>query len=79
MQAIITSVSNPKWADSAHTAIDCEITTSQFGAELLPFTASPHDVEPHGQQIYADALAGKYGPIAAYVPPATEPTNQGGV
>jgi hypothetical protein len=69
MQAILTSVANPRWANSKHTIIDCEITTSQLGDEVLPFTADPNDVEAHGRAIYADLVAGKYGPIAEYVPP----------
>ena len=72
MQAILTSVANPRWANADHTLIDCEITTSQFGDEVLPFTADPNDVEAHGRAIYADLVAGKYGPIAEYVPPPVE-------
>jgi hypothetical protein len=68
MQSTLTSVTNPRWADEAHTMIDCEITTSQFGDEVLPFTASVNDPEPHGRGIYADVVAGVYGPIADYVP-----------
>ena len=67
MQAILTSLSNPQWIDENHSAIYCEITTSQFGDEVLPFTAAPHDVEAHGRAIFADLVAGKYGPIAEYV------------
>ena len=69
MQANLTSLSNPRWVNAEHTLIDCEITTSQFGEEVLPFTASPTDTEPHGRAIFADIVAGKYGPIAEYVPP----------
>jgi len=69
MQAILTSVSNPRWSNAEHTTIDCEITTSQFGAEILPFTASQNDVEAHGRAIFADIVAGKYGPVAEYVAP----------
>lgn len=69
MQSILTSVSNPQWANAEHTAINCEITTSQFGDEVLPFTASQNDVESHGRAIFADIVAGKYGPIAEYVAP----------
>jgi hypothetical protein len=73
MQAILTSVSNPRWVDEAHTMIDCEITTSQLGDEVLPFTASPNDPEAHGRAIFADLVAGKYGQIAEYIaPPETE-------
>ena len=67
MQATLTSVSNPRWENAEKTAIGCEITTSQFGAEILPFTASQNDVEAHGRAIFADLVAGKYGPVADYV------------
>lgn len=74
MQAQLTSVKNPKWANEEHTQIDCEITTSQFGDEILPFTADQNDCEAHGRGIFADIVAGKYGEIAAYVPPPPPPT-----
>ena len=73
MEATLTSLSNPVWADAEHTMIDCVITTSQFGDEQLPFTASPTDVEPHGRALYADIVAGKYGAIGEYVPPPPPP------
>jgi hypothetical protein len=69
MQALLTSVSNPRWANAEQTVIDCEITTSQFGDEVLPFTASPNDTEAHGRTIFADLVAGKYGPITERVAP----------
>lgn len=69
MNSELTSLASPCWTNAEHTLIDCEITTSQFGDEVLPFTASPNDVEPHGRAIFADIVAGKYGPIAEYVPP----------
>jgi hypothetical protein len=69
MQAILTSVANPRWSNAEHTMIDCEITTSQFGAEVLPFTANQNDVEAHGRAIFQDLVDGKYGPVAEYVPP----------
>ena len=79
MQALLTSVSNPRWADAEHTMIDCTITTSQLGDVVLPFTASPTDIEAHGRAIFADLVAGVYGPIAEYVaPPEPEqPTVEG--
>jgi hypothetical protein len=70
MKTILTSISNPVWVDADHTIIDCLITTSQLGDEQLPFTASPDDVEAHGRAIFADLVAGKYGAIGEYVPPA---------
>jgi len=76
MQAILTSLVNPRWANAEQTLIDCEITTSQFGDEVLPFTADQNDVAVHGRAIFADLVAGKYGAIAEYVPPlpVEEPT-----
>jgi hypothetical protein len=69
MHATLTSLVNPRWANPDHTMIDCGITTSQFGDEILPFTASPADPEPHGRKIFEDLVAGQYGPIAEYVAP----------
>ena len=69
MQANLTSLSNPRWVNTEQTRIDCEITTSQFGDEVLPFTAYKFDVEAHGRGIFADIVAGTYGPIAEYVAP----------
>jgi len=69
MQAILTSLTNPVWANAEHTKIDCLITTSQFGAEVLPFTADQNDVEAHGRAIFADIVAGAYGAISEYIAP----------
>lgn len=78
MQAVLTSVSSPVWANEEHTLIDCVITVSQFGDEQLPFTADPNDTAQHGRAIFADLVAGVYGPIAEYVAPppvtATQPS-----
>jgi hypothetical protein len=71
MQAILTSLSNPRWANVEQTMIDCEITTSQFGDEVLPFTANQNDIAAHGRAMFADLIAGKYGPIAEYIAPPT--------
>jgi hypothetical protein len=72
MQSTLQTVSNPRWANAEQTAIDCEITTSQFGDEVLPFTASPNDVEPHGRAIFASIIAGDYGPIEEYIDPSKQ-------
>jgi hypothetical protein len=73
MQSTLTSVTNPVWSNAEQTTIDCNITTSQFGSEVLPFTASPEDTEAHGRAIFADLVAGVYGPIAEYVAPPALP------
>lgn len=82
MQATLTSLTNPVWSNVEHTTIDCLITTSQFGAEVLPFTADQNDVEAHGRAIFADIVAGAYGAIGEYVVPPepvqpTQPTTTG--
>lgn len=66
MQASLTSLINPKWANAEHTLIDCIITTSQYGDELLPFTANPLDVENHGKAIFEQLIKGNFGMIAEY-------------
>lgn len=76
MQSTLTSLTSPVWANAEHTAIDCLITTSQFGAEVLPFTADQNDVEPHGRAIFADIVAGAYGAIGEYVAPPNPEENQ---
>lgn len=63
----IISAANLKWADAAQTAIEMVVTFDTFGA--VPFTASANDSEPHGVALFNDAVAGVYGPIAAYVAP----------
>lgn len=76
MQATLTSLTNPVWSNAGHTTIDCNITTSQFGLEVLPFTADQNDVEPHGRAIFADIVAGVYGAIGEYVAPPSPEENQ---
>lgn len=73
MQITVTSVSNPVWANAEQTLINCDITVEQYPGEVLPFTASPEDTAEHGKQIYANAVAGQYGPVGAYVPPPPPP------
>lgn len=72
MQATLTSLLTPRWADAEQTMINCEITTSQFGDEILPFTASANDVEAHGRALFAQLVAGEFGPIAEYVQTAID-------
>jgi hypothetical protein len=65
----ITSVTAPQWGDLEHTFINCVVTTDNTGTEQLPFTASPNDIEPSGQQVFQDCVNGVYGAIAPYTPP----------
>ena len=72
MKVKITSVANPVWADEEKTLIDCQITISEFGSEVMPFTATANDVEEHGRVLFAELVNGKYGVIANYIPPSNE-------
>ena len=63
----IKNVRNPQWANAEHTKINVALETDVFGE--IPFSASPDDVEAHGREIFAEAVAGRFGPIAEYVPP----------
>ncbi len=69
MNITILSVANPVWANTEHTSINCDITVEQYPGEVLPFTADPNDTTEYGPQIYADCVAGAYGPVGAYVAP----------
>ena len=62
----IKNVKNPQWANAEHTLIDVTLETDTYGE--IPFSASPDDVEAHGREIFADAVAGKFGPIGEHVP-----------
>jgi len=72
MKIEITSVANPIWANEKQTLIDCQITVSQFGSEVLPFTAFANDVAEHGRVLFAELVDGKHGPIANYIPPSND-------
>lgn len=70
---MINSAHSPQWADAAHTAINLRIVHSEYGD--IPFSAMPTDSEQHGVDLFNAAVAGTYGPIAAYVaPPVVIPT-----
>jgi len=62
---------NPVWVNAEHTMIDCEIEHPQYG--LIPFTASPDDVEQHGRDIFAQL---SQGVVADYVPPPAPTTEE---
>jgi len=68
MQSIFTSVSNPVWANAAHTSINCNVTAGSFGALILPYTAQADDPSTAGRELYAELTAGNYGTIGEYVP-----------
>jgi hypothetical protein len=70
-----TQVLNPIWANAEHTAINCDVDFDDLREELVPFTAVASGDYEHSHQIFAECVAGTYGPISEYVePPVPEYT-----
>lgn len=67
---------NPRWANAGQSAITLEVDFSFISDEWVPFTASPNDSTAYGPELFARAVAGDFGPVAAYVaPPAPVPAS----
>lgn len=66
----INSVRNPIWSNYQHTMLDMEVDFDELDEDFVPFTAvESGDPEPHTAILWANAIAGLYGPIADFVPP----------
>jgi hypothetical protein len=63
-----TNVTNPQWATADHSSINCIVDFEGLGN--TPFTANPNDTQSYGVEIFNACVAGEYGVIAEYVPPA---------
>lgn len=71
MAITYTDARNPVWANLSQTQIDIEVNFDHWHEEYVLFTADPNDVgEPHAIEIYNRAVAGDFGPVGAYTPPA---------
>jgi hypothetical protein len=67
---LVGTISNARWADEAQTEIACMATfpsNPNIPPDGIPFTAMASDPEAHGQQIFADLIAGVHGLIGPYV------------
>lgn len=73
---VVESLTDPAYINESGDQINCMVTFDNIG-ENLPFTAYKYDVEPHGVALYNALVAGTYGPIAPYVPPAPPPEQVG--
>jgi len=62
---------SPKWANPDHTLIVLTWVHDVYGE--IPFNADPNDSVLHGREIFAQAAAGDFGPVAEYVPPVKPP------
>lgn len=60
----IFEINNVRYVNESGTMINMDLTTDRFG--IIPFTASPDDVEEHGRQLFARAKAGEFGPVAPF-------------
>lgn len=63
---------NPAFTSEDNQVIDLIVKFYEMASEM-PFGATPWDPMPYGVELYNNALAGMYGPIAPYVP--REPTS----
>lgn len=58
---------NPAYSDADGQTIDLIVKFYEMTSEM-PFGATSFDPMPYGVELYNNALAGMYGPIAPYVP-----------
>lgn len=65
-----TAVQSLAWGNAEHTSVNAVVTFDKIGA--VPFSASADDPEAHGQEIFAKAVAGQFGAVAAYVAPVQD-------
>jgi hypothetical protein len=64
------TIKNPKWVNFEQTMLDCEVDFDDLIEEFVTFTAVSSGDLPHTHEIFARCVAGEFGPVAAYVPPA---------
>tara|TARA_R110000796_G_scaffold251777_2_gene384005 strand:+ start:413 stop:868 length:456 start_codon:yes stop_codon:yes gene_type:complete len=65
-----TNVKTPKWADFEQTIINCEVDFDDLVEEFAPFAAVASGDYPHTHEIFVRCVAGEFGEVAAYTPPA---------
>lgn len=66
------TVAGLRWADAEHTRINMTVLFEELAEQYgpVPFTACPNDTEAHGRELFERAVAGEFGEIAEYEPPA---------
>lgn len=66
----VVSVANPRWGDAAHSTLAADVVFEELQSlGAVPFSTSAGADTEHGQQVWDNAIAGQYGPIAEYVAP----------
>jgi len=63
---------NPAYSDADGQTIDLIVKFYEMASEMS-FGATPFDPMSYGVELYNNAVAGLYGPIAPYVPPEPAP------
>lgn len=71
-----SNVTNPQWANAEHTSIDCMVDFDDLHEELVSFTAVAEGDYPHSHEIFARCVAGDFGTVAEYEPPAPLTTEE---
>jgi hypothetical protein len=66
---------NPVYSCPNGQTIDLKVKFYEMASEV-PFGATPFDPMPHGVELYNNALAGMYGPIAPFVSPDEPSSDQ---
>ena len=64
------AVKNPKWSNFEQTMIECEVNFDDLVEEFVPFGAVASGDYPHTHEIFARCVAGEFGEVAPYTPPA---------
>jgi hypothetical protein len=64
MKRTVVSVSNPRYADVAKTAIDCDVVFEETGPDPLPFRATADDPLDHGRALFNALRDGQHGQVA---------------
>jgi hypothetical protein len=59
---------DPIYSSADNSTIDLIVKFYEF-TEEMGFGATPFDPMPYGVELYNNAVAGLYGPIAPFVPP----------
>ena len=65
MPLTIVNATNPEYANAANTAVKLQVQFKEI-TSIVPFVATNDDIEPHGLDLFRNAVAGKYGPVAPY-------------
>lgn len=68
----VEDAKNPRYMNTYFNSILLDVKFKEF-TDYVQFTAMPTDSEPWGRQLFADAEAGKYGPVKP-PKPAPNPT-----